>query len=208
MTCSATRSAGRALALAAALLAAAACGASTGAPGRSAAELTNPALGPDYSQWLVGAVSRLATPEESRAFMALTDDQAAEQYIRDFWQRRDPSPDRPGNALLEAYEQRAEEADREFSEAGYLGRRTARGEIYIVYGPPTKTDHEVSPREGDPPVELWIYNKTAPAGLDGKRPAQNYRFIRQGDLTVLYIPGLPGTRPHRPTRPPLDRPPF
>jgi GWxTD domain-containing protein len=180
----------------------AACSSSgTGTARRSAADLTNPLLGPDYSQWLVGAMSRLATPEESQVYLALTDDAAAEQFIREFWQRRDPSPDRPGNALLEAYEQRAAEADRQFTEAGYLGRRTARGEVFALYGPPSKIDYEVSPREGDPPIELWLYDKSTPAGLDGRRPAQAYRFTKRGDLTVLYVPGLPDNRIRRPTLP-------
>ena len=30
---------------------------------------------------------------------------------------------------------------------------------------------------------------TTPEGLDGKRPNLRYRFIKKGDLTVLYVPG-------------------
>ena len=128
MTCCAVPRLALAAAAAAVLAWGAACSSSgTGTGHRSAVDLTNPGLGPDYSQWLVGAISRLATPEEIQAYLALADDAAAEQFIREFWQRRDPSPDRPGNALLEAYERRGEEADRQFTESGYLGRRTARG---------------------------------------------------------------------------------
>ena len=176
-----------------------------GGPGRpqSLAELTNPALGPDYSLWLVGAISRLATPEEIGSYLALSDDRAAEEFIGAFWERRDPSPDRPDNAVREAYEQRAAAADRQFSEAGFPGRRTARGEIYVLYGPPSKLDYQVSPREGGPPIELWAYDKDAPAGLDGRRPPAFYRFIKRGDLTVLYVPGGPEER--RPVRPRVPR---
>jgi GWxTD domain-containing protein len=212
LTCCATRKAWGAPALAVALvgllglssLAACASGGSSPAVrSRSVVDLTNPALGPDYSQWLVGAISRLATPEEIQSYMALSDDRAAEQLIGAFWQRRDPSPDRPGNALLETFERRSAEADRQFSESGYLGRRTARGEVYVLYGPPTKLDYEVAPREGDPPIELWVYDKSSPAGLDGRRPQANYRFVRRGDLTVLYVPGLHDNR--LPPRPRLPR---
>lgn len=171
---------------------------------RALAELTNPALGLDYSSWLVGAVSHLATPEEIASYLALSDDGAAEEFIRAFWERRDPSPDRPDNAVRDAFERRAAEADRQFSEGGLLGRRTARGEIYVLYGPPTGHDYEVSPREGGPPIELWLYDKNAPAGLDGRRPANYYRFIKRGDVTVPYVPGRPEDRlPVRP-RPPGD----
>jgi GWxTD domain-containing protein len=176
-----------------------ACASGAAPSSRSVADLTNPAIGPDYSQWLVGALARIATPEETQGYLALTSDQAAEEFINAFWARRDPSPDRPGNALLEAYEQRAAEADRRFSEAGYLGRRTARGEIFIVYGPPQGTDFEVAPREGDPALEVWLYDKNAPAGLDGRHPSAFYRFTKRGDLTVFYVPGLNQNRlPVRP----------
>jgi GWxTD domain-containing protein len=183
-----------------------ACASSSGPrPGstRNLAELTNPALGPDYSLWLVGAISRLATPEEIGSYLALSDDRAAEEFISAFWERRDPSPDRPDNAVREAYEQRAAAADRQFSEAGFPGRRTARGEIFVLYGPPSKLDYEVSPQEGGPPIEMWAYDKDAPAGLDGRRPQSFYRFVKRGDLTVLYVPG--GLQERRPLRPRVPR---
>lgn len=153
---------------------------------RSMAELINPALGPEYSSWLVGAASRLATPEETREFLALRDDTQAASFVERFWQRRDPSPDRPGNPVREAFDERSADADRRFSEAGLLGRRTDRGVVFILYGPPQKTDYEVSPVPNGPPVELWVYGAQSPSGLDGKRPSPFYRFIKNGDLTVLY----------------------
>jgi GWxTD domain-containing protein len=153
---------------------------------RSLAALINPALGPEYSSWLAGAASRLATPEETSEFLALKDDPQAASFVERFWQRRDPSPDRPGNPVRETFEERAADADRRFSEGGLLGRRTDRGVLFILYGPPQKTDYEVSPVPNGPPVELWVYGTQSPSGLDGKRPSPFYRFIKNGDLTVLY----------------------
>ena len=70
----------------------------------------------------------------------------------------------------------------------------------MLYGPPQKTDHEVSPIPNGPPIEVWIYGTQAPSGLDGKRPAPIYRFVKNGDLTVLYAGrGLPA-----PCAPALD----
>jgi GWxTD domain-containing protein len=170
-----------------------ACAGGGAAPGgsvnRSMAELTNPFLGPDYSAWLIGPAARLATPAEIQAFLALRDDTQAAAFVQRFWESRDPTPNRPGNPLLDTFEQRGADADRQFSEAGFLGRRTDRGTIYVLYGPPAKIDHEVAPIAGGPPVELWQYGPTAPAGLDGKRPQGVYRFIKLGDVTVSYIPG-------------------
>jgi GWxTD domain-containing protein len=190
-------------ALGVALLFLLACGGSSSPRMRSAADLTNPFLGPEQSSWLVGPIARIATPDEVQAFLALQDDAQATQFIEQFWARRDPNPDKPGNPLREAFDERSTEADRQFSEAGYRGRRTDRGTIYVVYGPPSKTDYDVSPGPGLPPVEVWTYSSTAPAGLDGRKPTPLYRFIKRGDLTVTYIPGQSDPR----LRPQTELPP-
>lgn len=169
------------------LLAAAGCGGGGGAaPSRSRAELINPALGPDYSAWMVGAASRLATPEEITEFLTLKDDPQAEAFIERFWEKHNPTPGRPANPLRQEFEKRSANADRQFSESGLLGRRSDRGTVYVLYGLPKKIDHDVSPVPNGPPLEIWIYGTDAPSGLDGKRPSPLYRFIKNGDVTVLY----------------------
>lgn len=176
-------------ALALVALLAAGCGAGASSP-RSEAALTNPFLGPQYTAWLVGPISRLASPQEIQEYLALKDDGQAEAFVQAFWDRRDPAPDRPGNAIREALDERSAAADRLYSEAGLLGRRTDRGVVYVLYGPPSKVDFEVSPVPNGPPVEVWTYGSGSPSGLDGKRPAGIYRFIKSGDLTVNYLPGM------------------
>jgi GWxTD domain-containing protein len=169
------------------LLLGAGCGGGGAAvPSRSRAELINPALGPDYSAWMVGAASRLATPEEINEFLTLRDDPQAEAFVERFWQKHNPAPSRPGSSLRQEFETRSANADRQFSEAGLLGRRSDRGTIYVLYGLPKKIDHEVSPVRNGPPLEVWIYGTDAPPGLDGKRPSPLYRFVKSGDVTVLY----------------------
>jgi GWxTD domain-containing protein len=157
--------------------------------GRDAAiELINPRLGPEYTQWLVGAIARLATPEEIDGYLALADDAAAARFIEEFWAHRDPAPNRADNPVREAYDKRAAEADKRYSEAGYLGRRTDRGTIYVLFGPPSDVDYQISPDPADGPIEIWKYKSAVSAGLDGERPARAYRFIKRDDLTRLYVP--------------------
>ncbi|HEX5759316.1 MAG TPA: GWxTD domain-containing protein [Thermoanaerobaculia bacterium] len=184
-TCCAGRRPGPTALLAAGLVAAACAG---GAAPRTIEDLTNPFLAPEHSQWLIGAVSRLATPEEVQAYLALRDDAAAAPFIRDFWVRRDPNPQAPGNPVLEAFEERSAAADRLYSESGVVGRRTARGTVHVLYGAPSKVDFEVSPRAEEPAIEVWLYPEGSPAGLDARSPGRHYRFIRRGDLTVPYVP--------------------
>jgi GWxTD domain-containing protein len=149
-------------------------------------ELINPALGPDYSSWMAGAASRLATTEEINEYITLADDQQAAAFIERFWQKHNPTPGKPGNPLREAFETRSAAADHLYSESGQIGRRTDRGVLYVLYGLPKKIDHEVSPVRNGPPLEVWIYGTDAPSGLNGQRPNPLYRFVKSGDLTVLY----------------------
>jgi hypothetical protein len=69
----------------------------------------------------------------------------------------------------------------------------------VLYGRPTKVEFEVPPTSEDSPVEVWTYDSSAPSGLDARRPAGRYRFIKRGDLTVTYLPtqrrAVPGMAP-------------
>lgn len=149
-------------------------------------ELINPLLGPDYAQWLLGPVSWMADKKEVETFQTLTSDEAAAQFIEDFWAERDPYPKRPDNPLRETFRERADEADSLYAEGGLPGYRTDRGTVYVLYGEPEEVDYQVSPDPGDPLLELWIYPKDAPEGLDGNKPDRTYRFVKRDDLTRFY----------------------
>jgi GWxTD domain-containing protein len=159
---------------------------------RSTADLVNPHLAPDLAPWLAGPVSHLATAAEVQQYLALTDDAVARAFIDAFWAARagmplppdEASPLRP-RSLRERFEERAREADHLYAEAGYLGRRTDRGVIYVLYGKPASVDFDIDPQSG-PPIERWTYAADAPIGLDGKHPDPLYSFRKKGDLTVLY----------------------
>src|SRR5580693_4137529 len=166
---------------------------------RSLGELTNPFLGPELSTWLVGPISHIATAQEIDQYLRLQDDQAAAAFIDDFWKRRNPTPSKPVNPLLHAFEERSKEADQLYSEGGIRGRRTDRGTTLILYGPPKKISFDVTPRGAA--VEVWTYGKQASAGLDAKRPASEVRFVKRGELTVFYFPGPAEGRVHRLGRP-------
>ena len=165
-----------------------------GTPTRDRIDLTNPFLGPEYSGWLVGPIARLATPEEIEAFLALTTDEQAQAFVQAFWAKRTAVADQFGNTVRFVFDRRAAEADRAFTESGFSGRRTDRGAVFILYGPPKKTDYEVSPTPGEGALIVWMYDETSPLGLDGKKPASLYRFVKRGDLTVTWTPGQPDPR--------------
>lgn len=182
-------------------------------PKREDFELINPLLGPELSQWLVGPIAWIAEPKEIEAYLQLTSDGAAESFVEEFWDQRDPYPRRPDNPARELYQERLEEAESLYAEAGMPGWKTDRGRVFVVYGEPEEVDYEVAPDPEDPLIEVWIYEKKAEEGLDGERPERRYRFIKRGEVTEFYerLDNLerrrrrfdrpPGSR-RPPTRPP------
>lgn len=149
-------------------------------------DLTNFLLSPEHSQWLVGAISRIATQEEIGAYLALTDDEEASAFIEEFWAQRGPDAVWPKKGKRQLFEERSAEADRLYDEGTHRGSHTDRGTTYVLYGPPDDTRFEQSAQVRSQNVELWTYSGSTEAGLDDKRPKNFYLFIKQGDLTVEY----------------------
>jgi GWxTD domain-containing protein len=164
------------------LLAAVPAGAAKRDSQRSADELINVFLSPGRAQWLIGPIARLASEEEVEAYLALTDDAAADGFMGEFWARRKPIEGLPGLDARRQFERLAQEADRQFGEETYPGRRTDRGTIFIIYGPPDEVDYQPSKRARYGEVEIWLY-RGAKVGLDGQAPKRTYFFIQEGDLT-------------------------
>lgn len=190
ISCAAPRASVPALAVLLALATATAPAAARGKE-RSIEDLTNFLLGPNQSQWLVGAVVELATEEEIAQYLRLTSDEAAAEFVEAFWQRReDPSRPWPQEQPQGVFERRAVEADKLFTEGTTLGRRTDRGKVHILFGPAEKVEFApVSPpRRGT--IEVWTYPKDAEPGLTGQAPRSQYYFLKQGDLTVAYNPSV------------------
>jgi len=150
------------------------------------ADNLNPLLGPRYSRWLEGAIGRIASKSEREEYLRLDNDQAAEDFIGDFWSK-------PEHELIrEIYQKRAKEADRNFTEAQVDGRRTDRGMVFILYGQPKEVEFEEFRDVDEPPVLLWRYDRRRSGiGLDGERPAKTFRFVKAGDLTRLFRKGDP-----------------
>lgn len=161
----------------------------------STAELVNPLLSPRLSLWLVGPIARMATKEEIAAFGSAVTDEEAMAVIEAFWKKRDPAPQFDANPLREDFEKRAAEADRQFTEAGSLGRSSDRGTLFVLYGPPTEQDYEISDHPDDPPILVWKYDSDTAEGLDGAKPDRFYRFIRRGDRTVFFTPNRRPAKP-------------
>ena len=125
-------------------------------------------MGPAYGSWLRDEVPDIITDEERRAFLQLGTNEEREQFIESFWDRRNPNPESPENAFREEHYRRLAYADGHFA-SGIPGRKTDRGHIYILWGPPDEIESHPTGGTYDRPMqqgggstttypwELWRY---------------------------------------------------
>jgi GWxTD domain-containing protein len=105
-----------------------------------------------YKKWLDEDVAYIITDEERAAFKRLQTDEEREQFIEQFWLRRDPTPDTVENEYKEEHYRRIAYANEHFS-SGIPGWKTDRGRIYIMYGPPDEIDSHPSGGSYERPIE-------------------------------------------------------
>ncbi len=109
-------------------------------------------LAKTYKKWLDEDVKWIITDEERSAFMQLSNDDERDQFIEQFWLRRDPTPDTPENEFKEEHYRRIAYANEHFA-AGIPGWRTDRGRIYIMYGPADEIESHPSGGFYERPIE-------------------------------------------------------
>ena len=106
-----------------------------------------------YKKWLNEEVGYIITDEERKAFKILATDDERQQFIEQFWLRRDPSPDTEENNEYRAeHYRRIANANDRFA-SGIPGRKTDRGRIYIDYGPPDEIESHPSGGTYERPYE-------------------------------------------------------
>jgi GWxTD domain-containing protein len=94
-----------------------------------------------YTKWLNEDVAYIVTAEERAAFLRLQTNPEREQFILQFWLRRDPTPGTPENEFMIEHYRRIRYANEHFGTlSGLAGWKTDRGRIYISFGPPDERD--------------------------------------------------------------------
>lgn len=106
----------------------------------------------DDSNWLLNEVPDIITDAERRAFLQLSTSEEREQFIEIFWRDRNPEPDSPVNTVREEHYRRLAYADEHFA-SGISGRKTDRGHIYIIWGPPDEIESHPTGGAYDRPLE-------------------------------------------------------
>jgi len=139
----------------------------------------------NIDSWINGPVSLVFTDQERDVYSKLKVPEEKMQFIKIFWARRDPVLRTRSNEFKEEFYKRLDYADKNFGERKTPGWQTARGQVYIVFGPPSRIDHESVP-DSSRPALLWVYDK-----LPAKRIPSNeaLMFVWHEFKYVLAPPG-------------------
>ncbi|MFV0388117.1 MAG: GWxTD domain-containing protein [Pyrinomonadaceae bacterium] len=161
-----------------------------------------------YNNWLSKDVAYIITKEEKKAFKALKTDEERENFIENFWRRRDPNPDTEENEYREEYYERIAYANEHFT-SGKPGWMTDRGRIYITWGKPDGVEaHPMGGAYDRPsyegggstttyPFEVWFYRYLEGVGsgieIEFVDPTGTgeYRIATNSNEkdAMLYVPG-------------------
>jgi GWxTD domain-containing protein len=161
-----------------------------------------------YRKWLNEDVAYIITDEERSAFKRLQTDEEREQFIEQFWLRRDPTPDTVENEFKEEHYRRIAYANEHYA-SGIPGWKADRGRIYITYGPPDEIEahpsggtYERPPEEGGGetstfPFEQWRYRYIEGVGtniiIEFVDPSMSGEYHMTMDPSekdaLLYVPG-------------------
>jgi len=137
-----------------------------------------------YERWLTEEVVYIITAKERADYLKLTTDEARENFIEQFWERRNPNPGSKENEFKEEYYRRIAYANEHFASSIRPGWKTDRGRIYILYGP---ADEVESQPAGTPPFEEWRYRY-----IDGLGTKVVFKFVdRKGAGEYQLVPGSP-----------------
>jgi GWxTD domain-containing protein len=167
-----------------------------------------PELKKVYKKWIEEDVAYIITDAERKAFKKLATDEEREQFIEQFWRKRDPDPDTDENEYREEYYERIAYANQHFA-SGIPGWKTDRGRIYIAFGKPDEREtHPTGGQYDRPsyhgggststyPFEVWFYRYIPGVGsgieIEFVDPTGSgeYRIARSPDEkdALLYVPG-------------------
>ncbi|MFT3743116.1 MAG: GWxTD domain-containing protein [Pyrinomonadaceae bacterium] len=161
-----------------------------------------------FKKWLDNDVAYIITDQEKKAFKALQTDEERENFIENFWRRRDPNPDTEENEYREEYYERIAYANQHFA-SGIPGWKTDRGRVYIAHGKPDSVEAHPSGGSYDRPswegggststypFEIWFYRHLEGIG-DGLEiefvdptGTGEYRMARNADEkdALKMVPG-------------------
>ncbi len=130
-----------------------------------------------YKKWLDEDVVYIISSDERKVFKELKNDEERENFIEDFWNRRNPERRSSYNVFKEEHYRRIAYANDHYH-SGIPGWKTDRGRIYIMFGKPdqleshptggfyARTQSEGGGTTSTKPFEKWWYRHIDGIGKD------------------------------------------
>jgi GWxTD domain-containing protein len=140
----------------------------------------------NIDEWAKGPVSLILTDQESQIFEKLKTPEEKMQFIKIFWARRDPILRTRANEFKEEFYKRVDYGNQNFAEKDTSGWKTARGQAYIMFGPPSRVDHQTI-ADSSRPALLWVYDKLLSKPIP---PNEALMFVWR-DFKYVLVPPNP-----------------
>ncbi len=156
----------------------------------AATQITWEDLRKNIDTWIDGPASLIATDQEVNTFKKLQTPEEKMEFIKIFWARRDPILRTFENEYKEEFNQRVDYANEHFAEADMPGWKTARGQVYVVFGPPSREEKR-SVAESNRPALLWVYDKIKSTAI----PSNEALMFVWRDIKYVLLPPNPDPAP-------------
>ena len=123
----------------------------------------------------------MLSPEEFEYADGLSYDELGE-WMAEFWDKKDPTPESPLNEIKFEYFTRVTEANKKYSQRFSEGWETDRGKALIIYGTPNRIEsnrYVINKK----PYEIWYYDtlKIKLTFVD-RNKEENYKMVSVEDI--------------------------
>ena len=148
-----------------------------------------------FRKWLTEDVIYIITEDERAIFEALTNEAEKEQFIEQFWYRRDPDLRTPINEFKEEHYRRIAYSNERFH-SGKSGWKSDRGRIYIIHGPPDEIEDYGGGGQ-------YVRESYEGGGTHHRPPLREVAVSEDRRTRERHHPGVRGRVPHGgvPSRP-------
>jgi len=136
-------------------------------------------------EWREGPVRYILTSKEDAEYGQLSTEAERQVFIRNFWERLNPSSEASSNQRHAEFWRRVDQANNLFHDAIFPGWKSDRGKAYILLGPPNEVQLHVE-------EEIWSY-WTIP---DTERPIESQLTFRRSASGMMSL----SQRPSRSSR--------
>ena len=117
----------------------------------------------ELRHWFESPLKLIMTPEEESILRKLKTLEDKIKFVRIFWERRDYNPATGINEFREEFYLRSDYAKVNFRRVGEDGWRTARGEMWVVFGPPDRVEMRYQNLYGRIQLVIYWYYAKSPS---------------------------------------------